>query len=208
MKSSPLHVVQEPAITPFAAFIAFLSQAFPAPFRKARPCGCHSERLACFNVIVTNPDLEGAPLGRLPVFDSSGIVVSRIKHRGYISLATPNDILHVRDVLLLVGPREELEELRVHIGHLSRSDLRVEKSALVARHVVVSRMAAGRSLGDFDLVRNHKVAATRVKRDGVELSAVPTRRLAVDDTVVLVGRRRDIARLAAQLGHSVGEFSR
>jgi len=160
------------------------------------------EALARLNLIVSNPDLEGTRLGDLPVFGSTGIVVSRIKHRGYISLATPDDILHMRDVLLLVGPREELEELRVHVGHVSRSNLRVEKSALIACHVIVSKKtASGRRLGDFDFTRGHKVAATRVKRRGTELSATPERRIELGDTIVLVGRKQNIARLMPQLGH-------
>ena len=180
----------------FAAIVAR-----PPTFAKRRARPDRDDSLACLNLIVTNSEFEGRRLGDLPVFDSSGIVVSRIKHHGYIGLATPEDIIHVRDTLLVVGPREEVDEFRILVGRMGRADLRVEKSGLVARPVLVTkRAAAGRVLADFDLIHTLRTHVTRVRRAGRELSATPDRRIELGDRLVLVGRAKHVTQAVAIFG--------
>jgi len=170
--------------------------------------GAKPAKLSGLNLVVTNANLEGKRLDQLPVFNSYGVVVSRLKHDGRVDVAKPEDILHVGDTMLAIGPESELEELRLLVGQVSREDLRSVKSNLVMRRVVVTKKAVlGKKLEDLNFIESYEVNVTRVTRAEVELSATPERRIQFGDMLVLVGREEDIAKVAALLGNSVKQLN-
>ncbi len=130
----------------------------------------------------------------------SGIVISRIKHEDHVDVAHSGDVVRVGDIIHAVGPAKELETLRERIGRLCPVDLRSEKSDAMMRRVIVTRKAIlGRALGDLDL---RGVAATRITRGDVELSATPELHLQFGDAIILVGQEGDLDDAAKLLGNS------
>jgi putative transport protein len=160
-------------------------------------------RPARANLEVANPNLVGLPLERVPTLSHSGVVVSRIHHDGALQVPRPDTRLALGDVLLAVGPREELDALRVVVGRESGLDLRTLPSAITTRRLIVTRAAAsGKPIAELDFVRRYGVQITRVSRAEVELPASPGFELQYGDTVLAVGEGPDIARAADELGDS------
>jgi putative transport protein len=159
--------------------------------------------LARVNLEVTNPNLSGMPLGRVPALAGSGIVVSRVWQEGRLQVPRPETRLAQGDVLLAVGTREELEALRVVVGRESSLDLRALPSAITSKRLIVTRAAAtGRTVAELDFVRRFSVQITRVSRAELEMSATPGFELQYGDTVLAVGEPADIQKVAAELGDS------
>jgi len=170
--------------------------------------GSKPAKLAHLNLVVTNPNLEGRRLDQLPVLKMTGVVVSRIKHQGQVELAKPEDVLHLGDTLLAVGPGEELEELRMLVGQVSSEDLRAGVSHLVMRRVIVTKKAVlGKKLEELNFLESYGVTVTRVTRAEVELSATPERRVQFGDMVVIVGREEDITKVSGLLGNSIKQLN-
>ena len=164
--------------------------------------------LARLNILVTNANLDGRQIHEIPVIDSLGIVISRIKRGEQIALASPQDVIHTGDTLLAIGTREKLEELRLIVGAISPFDLRALKSNLVNRRVVVTRKdVVGKSIGELNFLETNGVTVTRLTRSEVELGATPERRLQFGDMLVLVGEEDDIAEVARRLGNSVKQLN-
>jgi putative transport protein len=160
-------------------------------------------RLSRRNLEVTNPNLAGMPLERLPLFAQSGIVVSRIYRGGGLQVPRPDTLLAAGDVLLAVGPAQALEDLRVVVGRESALDLSALPGPLTTRRLIVTRTAAtGRTLAELDPSRRFGVQITRIGRAEIELPAQPGIELQYGDTVLAVGEPADIQRLAAELGDS------
>lgn len=152
---------------------------------------------------VTNANLEGLPLARVPLVASSGIVVSRLMRAGELLVPRPETELRRGDVLLAVGPRQALEELRLVVGCESALDLTATPGPLTTRRVIVTRAAAsGRCLDELDFVHRFGVQITRVARAEIELAARPDLELHYGDTVLAVGQPEGIQQVAAELGDS------
>jgi putative transport protein len=155
------------------------------------------------NLEVANPNLVGMPLEKVPVLERSGIVVSRVYQDGRLEVARPGTKLRLGDVLLAVGPREELDALRVVVGKESDLDLRAVPGPITTKRLIVTRTAAtGKNLAALDFVRRFGVQITRVSRAEVEMSASPGFELQYGDTVLAVGEPGDIQKVAAELGDS------
>jgi putative transport protein len=159
--------------------------------------------LARVNLEVTNPNLAGMPLAKVPALAGTGIVVSRLWQDGRLQVPRPETRLAPGDVLLAVGTRDELDALRVVVGKESALDLRALPSAITSKRLIVTRAAAsGRTLAELDFVRRFSVQVTRVSRAEVEMAASPGFELQYGDTVLAVGDPADIQKLAAELGDS------
>ena len=155
------------------------------------------------NLEVTNPNLAGMSLDRVPLLSRSGVVVSRLYREGSLQVARPDTLLRAGDVLLAVGTRQELDDLRVIVGRESALDLRALPSAITSKRLIVTRReASGRSLGELAFAGRFGVQITRVGRAEIEVGAAPSLELQYGDTVLAVGHPDDIQKVAAELGDS------
>jgi putative transport protein len=170
--------------------------------------GAKASKLSRLNLRVTNTNLDGRRLDQIPVFQSLGVVISRIQHEGVVHVAKPDDLIHLGDTLLAVGPPAKLEELRLIVGALSEVDLHSMDSSLVVRRVIVTKKAIlGRQIQELDFLTDNDVTVTRVTRAEVEISATPEQRLQFGDMLVIVGNEQAIARASKALGNSVKQLN-
>lgn len=170
--------------------------------------GTKAAKLSRMNLLVTNGNLEGRRLEEIPVLSSLGIVVSRIHHAGVLDVAKPDDVIHVGDVLLAVGPQARLEELRIIVGEVSELDLHAMESHLVVRRVIVTKKAIlGRQIQELAFLEDNDITVTRLTRAEVEISATPGQRLQFGDMLVIVGREEAVARVSKELGNSIKQLN-
>jgi putative transport protein len=157
---------------------------------------------------VTNPNLIGVTIARIPALRESEAVVSRFARAGSVRVATPDTRLALGDDLLLVGPPAGLDALRVVIGEASPADLRTAAGNVDVRRVLVtSRGALGKSVGELDLARRHGVNVTRIARGDQQFTPTASLRLQFADTVTLVGPEAQLASAEALLGNSPKELN-
>jgi putative transport protein len=155
------------------------------------------------NFEVRNANLVGRALGKVPGLASSGVVVSRMSRDGQVSVARPDTVLRLGDILHAVGPEEGLDELRVVVGAEAGVDLKslpgpVTNSRLIVTHSDVF----GKQLADVTVFAEHNVVVTRVTRNGIEFSATPGFRLQFGDVLMVVGESPQIEAVAQAVGNS------
>jgi putative transport protein len=164
--------------------------------------------LQTMNIKLTNPNLAGMPLERLSELQGSGVVISRVLHENQLVVGKPDTQVAMGDVLLAVGPREELSDLRLIAGEESKVDLRSVPSDIITRAVLVTkRDALGKSVDEMDLSERRGVAITRLIRAGMEFTAVGSLRLQFGDRVRVVGKTEAVDAAARELGDSARELN-
>lgn len=153
---------------------------------------------------VTNPNLEGCGLAAVPGLARSAVVISRVEHAGKVFVPTGSTALHVGDVLLAVGPKDELDALRIVVGEVSDRNL-VEAAGgdIAIRWLTVSRKAAtGRCVRELGLGARLGVRVTRVRRAEVDLPPHDDVLLRPGDQVLVVGTARGVEMAAKEVGDS------
>lgn len=170
-------------------------------FQKSRAGA--AENLERSNFVVENPSLEGMALGEISLFEESGVIISRVQHDGVQSVATPETVLHAGDVLLAVGIHKKLHALKLLIGKYADVDLSSAPSDLEARLLTVTKKdVVGKALRDLALPARYSVRITRILRAGVEMPVLPSVRMHYGDTMVAVGDKEQLERVAGVLGNS------
>lgn len=85
-------------------------------------------------------------------------------------------IVRPGDLVTVIGPREQVDEVIDDLGHRSSHDLTRDRSVLDFRRITISDpRLAGRRVGDLDrdLERRHGAAVTRIRRGDVDMVAAP-----------------------------------
>ncbi len=168
------------------------------------------EPLQRMTIRVRNPNLNGLHLHEIPGRDALGVVVSRIKYVGEDEVvATKSDTtLHEGDLLLAVGTPRNLREFCLIVGTESPEDLMETPGSVTFQRFVVTRKdIIGKTLRELELTQHFGVTVTRVMRADVEMSAVPAITLQFGDTLQIVGKEDDIAKVASVLGNSVKDLN-
>jgi putative transport protein len=167
-----------------------------------------AEPLATVNLQVTNPNVVGVTLGQVPTLAASGVVVSRILHGEKLMLARTDIVLSAGDVLLAVGPRAGLDQLRMVIGPESERNLKEIPSAITVRRILVTHSAVlGQTVAELRLRERFGVSVTRIERNAVELPVTGDMGLQFGDRVTVVGDEQSIAQVAKELGDSIKQMT-
>jgi putative transport protein len=180
----------------------------PQKSAEAVDAGDRKPSLDTLNIELKNPNLDGVSLEKIAELQGQGVVISRVLHSNEVVVGHPDVQVSMGDVLLAVGPREELADLRMIVGEKSSVDLRALPSEIVTRPVLVTqRRVLGQTLDELDLSRRLGVAITRIERAGLEFTAVGNLRLQFGDRCRIVGEPKAIAAAAKELGDSARELN-
>ncbi len=155
------------------------------------------------NFEVRNANLAGRPLGKVPGLAASGVVVSRVSRDGLVTVARPDTVLRLGDILHAVGSEEGLDELRVVVGAEAGIDLKALPGPVTNSRLIVTHSDIfGKQLSDLTVFAEHHVVVTRVTRNGIEFSATPGFRLQFGDVLMVVGEAPQIEAVALAVGNS------
>lgn len=128
---------------------------------------------------------------------------SRVEHDGQVDVAFGDIRLVPGDSVVVVGPREVVQEFCDAVGERSDHHLPLDRSSLDFRRVVVSnRKLAGSRLNELDLGSRFGVTVSRVRRGDEDLVAHDDLALQLGDRVRIVGPTRELGRAAKFFGDS------
>ena len=161
-------------------------------------------------LLVDNPHLNGVLISDVPGHHEAGVTVSRIRFRDQneVHTVTPKTVLHVGDLVLLVGTKHALDHVQLAIGTMVDEDL-VDAPGRVTfqRLVVTASGASGNHIGHLALSERYGVTVTRVLRNEVEMTPTTGLRLHFGDVLHVVGERDALEHVAKLVGNRPQELS-
>ena len=160
--------------------------------------------------VIGNPNIAGLEIHQVPGLANEGVVVSRIRRKNSDQTqgASPDTILQLGDVILAVGPTEQLQRVGLSIGTKVDEDLRKAPSNVMSKRIIVTHKdAVGKTIADTEITQRFGVTVSRVSRQDMILSAMPNIRLQFGDMLNLVGEEAAIEQAAKVLGNSVRQLN-
>ena len=151
---------------------------------------------------VTNPSVDGLALRDVPFVLESGIVFSRLYSNGSVNVPGDDSVIHLGDVVRVVGPKTKLIEFEKVIGLKSAIDLKTVPSELTTERLYVTKKSVlGRSLRELNFEQLYGAVVTRVTRAEVEFAARDDVRLQFGDLLFVVGAKGGVAKVADLIGN-------
>lgn len=171
--------------------------------RYSEESGAQNGNLSTMNIAVKNGNLEGLSLDEIPGLEDGGVVCSRLKRDELLMVPKSETIVHLGDLLHLVGNVDSLRKIKLIIGEevdvslsTKGTDLRVE------RVVVTNEKVLGKTIGSLNLKSKYDVVVSRLNRAGIELVPHSSSSLQFGDILNLVGRSESIDAVGGIVGNA------
>ena len=168
------------------------------------------EPLVRRTIVVEGAELVGTTIDAARRRIDERIVVSRIRRAGESEVQTAHGDTKLAkgDAILAVGTVPLLDGFEQLLGRASDEDLMAAPGQVTFRRIAVThRRALGKTVGQLGLEAHLGVQVTRIMRGDVELTAVPSLRLAFGDVLQIVGTEHQLDKAAERLGNSLKKLN-
>ena len=115
--------------------------------------------------------------------------ISLIKRGDQVFAATAKATLNAGDVVMVVGPADELDKMRLLLGEETDERMDVNTTVLSMDTDVMEESLTGKLLGDMRLFERYTVVITRIRRQGMEIAPAGNVTLEMGDNIRVVGDR-------------------
>jgi putative transport protein len=150
--------------------------------------------------LVENPSVLGKKLDDLNLKEKTESTISRIRRKGKIIIPGPDTLLRLNDVVLAVGPAGGLEELHRMLGQETHEDMEIDPQ-VEARWIIITNPSLHRvDLDHLGLSDHYHTVVTRIWRSGMEFAPVNNFVIELGDSLLAVGKKRNLDRLVRFLG--------
>ncbi len=138
-----------------------------------------------------NANLDGEPLRAVIATQLSTAVIARVYRGEEVHAALPDFVLNTGDVVVVVGPAEELEKMRLLLGEEvpARPALGRSGNVVSVDAEVTEEAFTGRKLADLRIWDTFGIVVTRIRRYGVELNPTGRETFEMGDILRVVGER-------------------
>jgi len=160
------------------------------------------EPLISRNVRVVNPNVNGKTIRELHIRNTTGCVVSRIKHGGATTTPDKNTMLYLGDVLRAVGTEHSLRQLEFFIGAPTpNEDLELTHGHKVDWVLVTNKAVINKPLSKLNFFANFDATLTRIRRAGIDLAPNGSATLRFGDRVLVASKKEDMDMVVKFLGN-------
>ena len=142
----------------------------------------------------------GKPLAELDLVRRTGCIVTRLHRGGRVTVPDRDTVLAFGDHVMARGRFKQLERFEQLVGpEVYDDDLRRRMPS--PRAIQLTRAsAAGKTLRELELFRQHRSLVTSVQRQDEEIEPVADLVLERGDVVLVAGQRDDVRAVARLLG--------
>ncbi|THH36359.1 aspartate:alanine exchanger family transporter [Neolewinella litorea] len=167
------------------------------------------EKLVSQTFRVESPEMIGKTLRTFRREHHLGVAFGRMLHDGQTTLTTWDSQPQAGDHIVLVGPREAIDEAAVFVGPPAEGQLNHDRSVFDVRRIFVSNEEiAGKTIASLNLQERFNVLITRVQRGDMDLLASGDTVLELGDRILLVAHRNDLPEVFRVFGNSYEALSR
>jgi putative transport protein len=149
---------------------------------------------------LTNPNCAGKRVAEINPHRMAQANISRVKRGEKVFAAGPDVTLELGDVVMVVGPLEELEKLQLLLGDETQERMDVNTTVLSMDVEVVEESLTGKTLASMRLWEQYTLVITRIRRQGLEIAPTGNATLEMGDQIRVVGDR-DAVEIFVKLVH-------
>lgn len=157
--------------------------------------------------MVENPKIIGKQIKELNLGEDLEATISRLRRRGKIIIPGDETVLKLRDVILVVGSEEALEKIHILMGNETHDDMEIDPG-IEARQILITNPSLHHvSIDHLGISKHYHAVITRIYRSGMELAPVHDFIIELGDSILAVGKKNNIDRLARFLGRRERTFA-
>jgi putative transport protein len=136
---------------------------------------------------LTNPNCDGKKVSEVNPHRMLLANISRIKRGDQVFAASPDFRLQLGDIVMVVGPPDELEKMQMLLGEETHERMDVNANVLSVDTEVTEESLTAKNLSQMRVWERYTVVITRIRRQGLELIPTGNTTLEMGDSIRVVG---------------------
>ena len=136
---------------------------------------------------ITNPNCDGKTVSEINPHRLTQANISRLKHGDEVFAATPDTVLHLGDVVMVVGSADELAKMQFILGEETQERMDINSNILAIDVDVLEASLTGKKLAEMRVWERYTVVITRIRRHGQEIAPTGAVTLEMGDNIRVVG---------------------
>ncbi|MFB3786888.1 MAG: aspartate:alanine exchanger family transporter [bacterium] len=192
----------------FVQFIANLKSTREEQIHEKEDPTRHAGKVLEKHYLVTNPNCTGKPIAEIDFHSMTQANITRVKRGENIFLAHDDTVLHLNDIIRVVGTQRELKKLEHLIGKETQAEMDFAKDIVIRDVYISNYQIAGKSIQELEVHSLFGVIITRLRRDEVEIAPTGQSILEIGDLIRIVGDKDDcdaFVRIAGQQERRIHE---
>ena len=153
------------------------------------------------NLLGTNKNIDNKSLAALRFRTMTGAVISKVMHRDSVEAPGKNTILHMDDVVRVVGTDDALQRAEFLIGVPTEQEIPQSPNIDVQTLLVTNKKIVNKTLQELDLQTFAGATVTRIRRSGIDISPSPSARLRFGDKVIVAAPKDHFPTLSKLFGN-------
>ncbi len=149
---------------------------------------------------ITNPNMDGKSLREMDPHRLAHVNITRVSRDDQVSLVKPDFILHLGDVLMVVGPHSEMQKIKLVLGEETEVPMDMNSDIATQDLELNSSAFIGKTLAELQVWDNYGVIITRIRRQGFEISPVGGIMLEIGDGLHVVGDPLEVQEFIKKAG--------
>jgi putative transport protein len=145
---------------------------------------------------ITNSNCDGKTVSEVNPHRLTQANISRVKHGDQVFAATPDTMLYLGDVVMVVGAPDELAKMEIILGEETHERMDVNANVLAIDADVWEESLTGKKLGQMRMWERYTVVITRIRRHGQEISPTGAVTLEMGDRIRVVGDKAAVENFA------------
>jgi putative transport protein len=146
-------------------------------------------RLEARQYRLTNPNCDGKRVSEINPHRMMVANISRVKRNERVFAATPDLVLYLGDVVMVVGPQDELGKIELLLGEETQERMDVNTDVLSVDVEVTEHGLVGKPLAQMRVWERYNVVITRIRRQGQEIAPTGHNELEMGDQIRVVGEQ-------------------
>jgi len=141
---------------------------------------------------ITNPNCDGKTVSEINPHRLTQANISRLKHGDEVFAATPDTVLHLGDVVMVVGSADELAKMQFILGEETQERMDINSNILAIDVDVLEASLTGKKLAEMRVWERYTVVITRIRRHGQEIAPTGAVTLEMGDNIRVVGDKEAV----------------
>lgn len=175
-------------------FIKFLPLIFKSNLEEEEKKLAEEEKKEKKNIIrkevlITNEELDGKTIGELNFYRTTNTIISRILHKGEVILPKNETLIHLNDIVRLVGEENLVKATIPLLGRETEERIPDVANFESNQYVLTNKEIVGKTVRELNLREHYNANITRIRRGGMEFLAQSNLKLQWGDKITVVGER-------------------
>lgn len=150
---------------------------------------------------ITNSNIDNRTLTQLRFRRMTEASISRVMHETEAFTPTPNTILHLGDIVRVVGTDEALERAQVLLGEPTDKEIPLSGKYDVQSVLVTNKDVVNKTLAELNLQASYDATVTRIRRSGIDITPSPRARIRFGDKLIIASSKENMTQVQKLFGN-------